>query len=48
MTTRTTDDDARTEIFDVSNWLDRAAVNRAPSDSEYVPRHRAEAPGDTP
>jgi hypothetical protein len=44
MTGKTTEDDDKTEVFDVSNWLDQATGKRPPSDSEYVPKHRAEEP----
>ena len=44
MTSKTTEDDKATEVFDVANWLDRATVNRPVATDDYVPKHRAEDP----
>ena len=44
MTSKSTEDDKATEVFDVANWLDRATVNRPAAISDYVPKHRAEEP----
>jgi hypothetical protein len=42
--TETTEDDAKTEVFDVANWLDRATGSRPAVDTDYQPKHRAEGP----
>ncbi len=44
MTSKTTDDDAKTQVFDVGSWLDRPTVSREPAESDYLPKHRAEGP----
>ncbi len=44
MTSKVTEDDKKTEVFDVANWLDRATGNRPATSTEYEPKHRAEGP----
>jgi hypothetical protein len=46
MTAETTEDEPKAGVFDVSNWLDRATVNRSPAEPDYVPKHRAEQPAE--
>lgn len=36
--------DDKNDVFDVSNWLDRATAGRQPAQSDYVPKHRAAGP----
>ena len=45
MSSRTTENERKTSVFDVANWLHRAgASRREPAVDDYVPKHRAEGP----
>ncbi len=39
---KTTEDEKKTEGFDLASWLDRRPSSGRPAPTEYVPKHRAE------